>query len=414
MAFWPVRPDIVRNNLARFAARTGIAVAPLEIAGNYAATVEARFAAGDPPDVLYAQRGEAARWAASGLVEPLDGFAETPSILAEMLPLIRASSRDATGRVIGLTYYNAGPFCLFRNERLLGEIGRGGIEDVAAYPQDWNAVLADARALQRRGVVHPLLMRWYDAPTGIAWAFLAECFAEGEFLIDAGLNATFDIETPAATVLARWQTIWREGLVPHAVLDWDDARTDAAWMSGAHAYYATMDYLNALYADPTQSAIAGANHMNPVLPGRTHDTLLLGHAMLCLSAKRRSAADRAAAWRLLRYLGHRDDSGALFVHRRWAMELNLFVPYPEIYADPAVTIRMRGWHYPPLAHAALAWQLAGRARALRPAIVSAPWYMEWAAALHWMVRDDLLRGGRTPTDVIRALRALWGRLAVSR
>jgi multiple sugar transport system substrate-binding protein len=235
MAFWPVRPDIVRDNLARFTARSGIAVAPLEIAGDYAAAIEASFA-GDPPDVLYAQRGEAARWAASGLIEPLDDFTETPAILAEMLPLIRESSRDAAGRTIGLTYYNAGPFCLFRNERLLGEIGRAGGADPAAYPQDWDAVLQDARALQRR-VAHPMLMRWYDAPTGIPWAFLAECFAEGDNLVDAALNATFAVDTPAADVLARWQTIWREDLAPHDVLDWDDARADAAWMSGAHAYY---------------------------------------------------------------------------------------------------------------------------------------------------------------------------------
>jgi multiple sugar transport system substrate-binding protein len=149
------------------------------------------------------------------------------------------------------------------------------------------------------------------------------------------------------------------------------------------------------------------------MPGRTHDTLLLGHAMLCLSAKRRSAAERTDAWRLLRFLGHRDDSGALFVHRRWVTELNLWVPYPEVYADPTVAARMRGWHYPPLARLALSWQLTGRARALRPAIVSAPWYMAWSAALHRMVRDDLLRGGRAPADLIRELRALWGRMAVN-
>jgi multiple sugar transport system substrate-binding protein len=313
---------------------------------------------------------------------------------------------------MGLTYYNAGPFCLFRNERLLRAIGRDIAAADSAHPGRWEDVLADADRLRRDGASpHPLLLRWHDDPTGMTWAFLAECFAEGDRLVDDALRASFGPDTGAARVIARWQRVWRDRLVPPGILGWPASAFDAAWMAGGHAYYPSMDYLLSVYADHPSSRIRGEVGINPVMPGTTHDTLLLGHALLCLSGRQRDAAALDAAWLLLRFLGHRDAAGQLFVHRRWVETLNLWVPFPEIYRDPAIRERMRGWQHPAVAEAALGWQLAGRARALRPMIVTAPWYMDWCAALRRIVRADLLAGGTAPEPVLRAVRDAWERLA---
>ncbi|WP_291296848.1 ABC transporter substrate-binding protein [Elioraea sp.] len=410
MAFWPVRADIVTDNLATFSARTGIAVTPVPIEGDYAAAIEAAFASGEGPDVFYAQRGEASRWLTDGLIRPLDGLDGADAILAEHRPLIAASARADDRRIIGLTYYNAGPFALFRNEALLAAAGFGTASDEATHPRRWEEVEAMARSIRARGLSdHPILMRWYRAPTGLPWAFLADCAAEGERLVDAAWEPLLGPDTPAAMVLARWRRLVREGLAPLAALDHDDVSIDDAWCAGGHAFYPTMDYLTAAYS----ARAPGRFSINATYPGATGDTLLLGHAILCLSATPMPAARLSDAWRLLRFLGHRDDDGTLFVHRRWACEMNLWTPYEEIDRDEAVRAARRSFLPPGLAASALAWQDAQRTRAAAPPLVRAPGYMAWSAALARRIEHEVLKGDAPVAQVVACLREDWLRLAGS-
>jgi multiple sugar transport system substrate-binding protein len=406
-AFWRVRPDIVRDNLARYAAARGEQIEPLELAGDFVAEIEAGWAHGAGAAALYAQRAEAARWAAQERLDALDDWDEIAPLLARMDPRLVASARHVDGRLLGLTYYNAGPFALFRNERLLARAGCGGGHDAAGYPRDWATLTAQARALKRDGLsAHPILPRWHDSQTGIVWSLLTLATAEGERFVDGDLAAVFDDDTPIAETLSLWRAWWDEELVPREALDGGDDGLAERWMSGAHAFHPTQDYAGAIFA----SADRALCHIHPALPGRTGQPSLPGHALLCVRAGL-DGKIRTRARQLIRYLGGDDADGSLVVHRRWLRDFNLPAPFPELAAERETRDALLRFLHPPLADAALAWLLGNRARAEPLAIVRAPWFLDWSARAHRAIADRFLRQraiGVAP--LVRELRADWQRL----
>ena len=182
-AFWPARPDIVRDNIRLFESHSGISVEAIEIPdADYTAALETRLRSG-AVDIFYAQRGEAARWNAHGLLEHLEGDASIVSLVAQMMPPIRESSFDLDGHLLGLTYYNAGPFALFRNEPLLAAAGFGGSEAPSSYPASWDELTKWSQTMKRSGLSDfPILPRWHRTQTGLVWSLIAQAWSAGRAL----------------------------------------------------------------------------------------------------------------------------------------------------------------------------------------------------------------------------------------
>lgn len=410
-AFWGVRTDIVLDNVRKFESRHGERVEPRPTPEPYEPALRQQLERDGLPDVFYAQRGEASRWYAQGLVQPIDDMPGLDELCAAMQPAVRDDSVAWDGRFLGLTYYNGGPFCLFRNERLLAGVGLVPTSRVADYPRHWYEVEEQARVVRQEGHSrYPLLMRWFAGHTGLAWNFIADCHAEGDWLVGSDGAATFGRDTGAAEVLERWCRWYRDGLVPPDVFAWDDERLGAAWMSGQHAFHATLDYHAATYADPARSRIHAHNHINPVYPGRSGQPVLVGHPLLCVSRRQRTRHELERVWNLLRYLGGKDADGEFTVHRRWASECNFEVPYPGIYAEPEVQARMETWMYPALARESLQWMLANRERAIATPLMRMPWYHDWDALLHRTVVALLRDQAGTPAQALVTLRERWDAL----
>jgi multiple sugar transport system substrate-binding protein len=225
------------------------------------------------------------------------------------------------------------------------------------------------------------------------------------------LEASFGIETPLLKVLTDWKQWWTEELVPRGTLEMDEAGICAAWQSGRHAFHPHIDYKSYLY-NGSASPLQHGNHQNPVMPGATQDTVLVGHALLCASARCRTAEQEARVWRLMRFLGYTDDNGELSTPKRWVVSRNLAVPFSEIYADPICRAAILNWMYPPLAEVEIGWLIRGRERALAPCLLRAPWYKRWEPVAHRLIGAELLRNGSmTPKDVVIELRKLWDRLS---
>lgn len=408
-ACWRVYPEIVTENLREFEARHAERVELRVVDEPYEPRIREVLTSGRPLDLFYAQRGEASRWYSMGLIRPIDDLPGFDELIAQMSPEIVADSRFLDGRFLGLTYYNGGPFCLFRNERVLTMAGLSPGARVEDYPSTWEEVRRQALEMKRRRIVDcPILPSWHDAHNGLPWNLLAQCHAEGERFVDANLHACFGSGTPIEKVLADWRQWWVEALVPRESLTWQDHDIRRAWMRGGHAFHPTLDYHIASYNDMRACGGTPFTNLNPCMPGATGQPTLTGHPFLCMSSRRRSETDLLRVWDLARFLGGTDRSGEFHVHRKWVCRTNFEVPYPAIYTDPKCQSAILEWMYPPLAEMSRGWMFSLRDIAQATPVMRVPWYLDWSVALHEMVKEELLlKGTRTPAEVSSAMRQLW-------
>jgi multiple sugar transport system substrate-binding protein len=410
--FWPWGSEIVTSNADAFMAEYNENVELMPIPGDYAAVLETKLASGTKLDMFYAQRGQAARWHAAGWIRPINDLPGLDQIRSEMFEGLDFDSLAPNGDYLGLTYYNGGPFCLFRNEKLLDAGGHGGTANASDYPTTWEEIANISRDLKKKGISeHPLMLSWYKAWTGLPWALTAHCFSEGEYLIDNELRATFDENTPILKVLTDWKQWWDEGLIPPGILTMQESTMLNAYATGNHAFCHYMDYAHFIFGDKTNDNIGPFSSQNPLTPGATNDTVLVGHALLCMDQSERDEEDLLRAWNLMKFYGWKNSKGEYHTHKRWVEKADLPVPFPEIYSDPESKAALMKWMHPEFGEQAYQWQYDGRLRAMGPNHLKAPWYQEWDAVMHDMLANDLiLKGSITPTDAVKDLRKLWDKL----
>jgi multiple sugar transport system substrate-binding protein len=408
-AFWPWGQEIVEENARRFEALYGETLNLEPIPGDYLATLETKLAGGAPIDMFRAQRGQASRWHAAGWIQPLNGFPDLEKIKSEMFPNIVESSMAPNGDFLGLTYYDGGPFVMFRNEKVLSAAGYEATANVSDYPSTWEEITKQARDIKKKGIVeHPILVEWNTEWVGLPWGLLNQCTSEGEGFVNDQLEGTFGPDTPILKVLSQWKEWWDEDLVPRALLSMTESDITQSWMKGEHAFYPMLSLYSFLFNDPEATEIAAYNNQNPLMPGATNDTTLVGHALRCIRTRDRSDEDLARVWNLMKYYGWRDETGDLFVAKKWALMANLEAAFPEVYDDPEVKAKILGWMYKPLAEEEYGWLFDARARAKTPLILKAAWYEEWDKVMHDMISQEMLiDASKTPKEVVVELRQLW-------
>ncbi|KAG1445764.1 hypothetical protein G6F57_017490 [Rhizopus arrhizus] len=114
-----------------------------------------------------------------------------------------------------------------------------------------------------------------------------------------------------------------------------------------------------------------------------------------MSTRKRTDAEQAALWELVKYFGYRDKAGQLTTHKNWIAKANLEVPFPELYRDADSKAAIMKWMYPPQAEQVYQWLFQGREKAVAAHILKAPWYQEWDTGMHEMIAQDMLiKGGR--------------------
>lgn len=389
-AFWDVRADIVRDNLARYCSESGDALIADCVAGRYDVEIEAALAAGTGPDVFYAQRAEASLWADRGLIAPIgEAHPAIAPLLTRMDARLVAGARDAAGHLLGLTYYNGGPFQLFLRP------GRD-------MPIDsWEGALDVCRKAKRDGEAeHPFVPRWHRTQTGLVWSLLCHLATEGVTCF-SDPRAEAVLTESLSFLLA----LVAEELVPPASLDdAGDVPALERWARGRHVMTFTTDYLAA-----DAAGLAGCPVSLPAsrLPGKTGTPLMPGHALICLRAGLEGErADRAL--RLAAFLGGTAADRSLAVHRRWLETCLFAVPYRELGSDPAVRREIR--HFFPEGEAASSVERleAIRDEAVISPISHQPFMLAWSAGTDALVREELLRHRRlSPAAAARSILDLW-------
>ena len=408
--FWPFGDEIIAQNARIFTEQYGPKVNLQPTSGDYAAVMETKLVSGTRLDLFRAQRGQASRWFAAQWIRPIDDMPDLDRIKKEEFPAIGADAVSwPEHKRIGLTYYNGGPYCMFRNEKVLSAGCYEATANPGDYPQTWDEIYRQAVDLKKKGIVeNPILPTWFKSWTGTPWALYAHCASEGDTLVDDDMKATFSTDTPILKVLSDWKKWWDEDLVPRAILTWQEPQMASSWMKGLHAFHYQSDYNSFAYSDPKNGEFAQYFNMNPVMPGETHGTTLVGHALHTMSNTQRSDAELEAAFNLMKSFSWRDKNGELRMHKAWATLANLQVPFPEVYDDPKVKAAILKWMYPPLANENYQWLFNGRQKAVPGKQLKAGWHQEWEVGMQQMIEDELLlRGTKTPKDVVLAMKDSW-------
>lgn len=390
-AFWDVQGDIVRDNVARYAAETGETVACWEIGRGYDGRLTEAFAAGNGPDIFYAQRAEASLWGAMGFVAAIDETRFAP-LLSRVDRRMVEGARDGGGQVLGMTYYNGGPFALFGHA--------DHVETAGLNLPDWSSMLDFLRRAKRDGLSrYPFLPRWHRSQTGLVWSLICHLATEGVLSLDQK-----DAEATLTGVLEFFRTLVDEDLVPPESLDdRGDAPALARWVGGHHVLSFTTDYLA---MDAAKASGRGVNVVLP-LPGVHGKPLMPGHALLCLRA-RIEGERRQRAEALLRYLGGTAPDGQLRVHDRWLRQCLFGVPYGELQDAPGMRAAMAGAFAPEHAERSVQRLVDARSAAVMSPMTQRPCMLEWTAYADRIMREDLLRRrDLTPAEVSARLIDRW-------
>lgn len=184
----PVEIALVEKLVASFeAAYPAIHVDYRPITGDYLGEMEARFAAGNPPDVFYVNSDKAPRWIANGWLKPLNNYIrETNFDLSPFFrPLVDAFVGQGS-RIYGLPK-DWSPLGVYTNDRLLAA---AGVEP----PRTWEELRAVAeRTAVLAGAPICLSPSWSRA---LAFAYQNG----GSFLSSDARRATVDSPQVAGAI----------------------------------------------------------------------------------------------------------------------------------------------------------------------------------------------------------------------
>jgi multiple sugar transport system substrate-binding protein len=236
------------------------------------------------PDVLQLDVVWTAEFAAAGWIAALDRFQPA---LDHFFPATVAASRW-NGALYALPWFvDVG--MLYRRTDL-----------VPTPPRDLDHLVALAkRARDDRGA--PFGLVWQGARyEGLVTVFLEYLGGYGGQILDDGGAVTVDSPAAVTALTHMRDAIYVDGVVPRAVLTWQEEQTRFAFQRGEAAFMRNWPYAAALLDDRAQSAVSGrfAVTAMPRGPGGT-STAALGGSVLAVNAW---SDQPAAAYRLIDYL----------------------------------------------------------------------------------------------------------------
>jgi multiple sugar transport system substrate-binding protein len=235
------------------------------------------------PDILQLDAIWTPEFAAAGWILPLDGF--QPDTAAFFPSTILANRwRDTLFALpwfvdVGMLYWRTD--LLSRPPATLGEL-----------------VQAARRAKQQHGLRYGHV--WQGARyEGLITNFVEYLGAYGGSILDGG-RVVVNSEAGLSALTEMRDEIYRDGIVPSAVLTWHEEESRFAFQNGEAVFMRNWPYAVGLMQDSAQSRVAGKFSVAPMPAGPGgRPTAALGGAQLAIN---RRTENPAAAWAVIDYL----------------------------------------------------------------------------------------------------------------
>ncbi len=334
---WSYSVDTIQDNIKRFEADTGgaVAVTVTDIPwNNYHETMVARLSSKAPIHVLYNGGDWLPEFARAGWVVPLeDYFPRARTYYAAKIVGYALQDMTYRGKMYGLPYY-ADITTFQYNAKILKDHG------IAKPPETWEELSDQATFLQSKGIATPIAFEFQTSLPTTYDNFTAMVFGRGGEWFDTDLNPLFD--KPGSAV--RQQLAWmaeavkskRATLLPH------ETEVVKALNTGRHVYTVLWNYNLAEANNRAVSPLAGQFKV-ALMPGATHETqgMCKFYNMTAYTASQGKDTVEAVV-RFIEYFGG-ETNGRYAIAKRWAVEKGLGFGQLPLYDDPDVRKSFGQW-----------------------------------------------------------------------
>ncbi|MGE0450553.1 MAG: ABC transporter substrate-binding protein [Vicinamibacterales bacterium] len=264
------------------------------------------------PDVLQLDVIWTAEFAAAGWIAPLDPFA--PDAGAFFPAAVDAQRWQ--GRLFALPWFIDAGMLYWRS-------------DLMPRAPATLAELVDSATRARAEGAVPFGFVWQGARyEGLVTVFLEHLGAFGGRILDDDSRVVVDSDAAIAALAFMRDTIRRSGIVPEAVLGWQEEQTRFAFQNGQAAFMRNWPYARPLLDDRSSSVVAGRFGVAAMPSGPNGTaTAALGGSALAVNAFSEQPGE---AWDLVQFLV----APAQMMER--ARVTGQFPPRPSLYDDPAL------------------------------------------------------------------------------
>jgi multiple sugar transport system substrate-binding protein len=282
--------EIVRRQVARFEAEHGVRteVRPTPDAADQRHQLYVQWANAwsTDPDILQLDVIWTPEFAAAGWIRPLDEFRIPEETLADFFDATLRANRWG-GRLYAVPWFVDAGMLYWRTDLM------------NAAPMTFTELKAAAsRALQAGEVTAGFV--WQGARyEGLVTVFLEHLAGFGGAILAENDAVVVDSPAGVRALTFMRDSIFRDRIVPEAVLTWQEEQARFAFQNGRAAFMRNWPYAAALLERPGESAVARRFAVAPMPREDGRPAAALGGAQLAINARSRQPEQ---AWALVQYL----------------------------------------------------------------------------------------------------------------
>lgn len=390
---WDYEPELVRENLDLFEEQNpDIKVEFEATSGDYLQHLLAMFSAGTTLDTMYVRDQYYAGWFDAEFIKPIEGLPNLAELDADTFDL-NLDSMSFKGHRLGTCYYT--DFMVWNwNEELFQKAGVEGLP----FELTLDELRAACETVKSEGIAdYPLEMAWQKASNAF-WEWWAMLYSSGGTNITAEGEIKID-EDPVSLELLKWWVA--------AANDWQIVNPKASMETPATGeltgYWAeqTVTYMFSKYDveranSPDRSQAARDGKLNskfsliPSFEKNDPHTSVHWTRMYSLAANSEYPEE---TWRLMYYLGGKDDKGDFYTAKRWFLLRGLGFPFKPLWEDQEILDRLATFADPELVQKA-----APNARPREG--INFGWYSEWDLH-HQSVLQEAILQKMTPEEALK-------------
>lgn len=366
---------------------------------DYHDTMVGRFAAGDPPPLLYGSDHWLQEWGSAGWLGSISGnFPQVLEYDDELAPYA-LEGMTYEGDVYGLSYY-ADTIDFVYNEEHLTEAG------FDSPPESWQDVWDMSVALKEQGITeYPVILAFSQEEGASIEAMISMIYGRHQgsgALFDENDNPTFNSEGSAAYEAIEWlREAYEAGLMDPASLTTAELDQVASMQAGAHTFTILPQYNMAALNLPDSGDYAGS-FMISLMPGDSHATVgYVRFYAMTPEAEAMGEDAKACAWAFLEYFGGKTD-GEYTVVKRWAVENGLGFAQLPLFEDPDVQEAFGQWGDVDV--------IAAQAELARAKEGLTPWFGTWDVFTRSEIHKAIL-GQQSTMDTLQNMEDYWNELA---
>ena len=377
---WSYRPDLYKQQLAVFEKQQPGLQVNYEAypVASFAQNMATNFAAGTKMDAIMTRDDLVYAWAKGGQLRALDDLPGAADYNADLLDYAR-ESLTVDGKLYGLPYLTVFNAFIY-NQAMLADAG------IDKPPKTWDELDEQALTLKREGIVEFPHLLWMQNTPGVNWCFWNYVYAWGGDLFDEGNEPLFPDKDPTALNVLEWMLdgIYGKKIIDPGVIALDFESGTQAFSAGRAAFM-VMPYSQLTgILDPKASKVsdAVAVALTPATTAEDYPAPSMGYSRMFSVGS--SAHSEAAAWKLVQFLGGKDEEGDYHFQKFLWTQLGFGYGYKSLAKDPEVRKATRTFMEPDVFE-------AGNAHAKRRQALKTSWYAEWDGYNAAQLQDVLRR-----------------------